>query len=219
MNNKKIRVTIAEDHHVVRKGLVGIVQAFERVGQVKEAENGKDLLNQLGEELVDVVLMDLEMPLVDGTTASAEIVSRFPSVKIVVLSAFEEDSIILKLLEIGVHGYLLKKTQPKELERAIYSVYDNDFFQSELVTRVMRQGVKRKKQRVYKTGHEISEREMEVLKLLCQEFSAKEIGEKLNISEKTVHSHRLHLMEKTNAKNTVGLVLFALEHGILSHKI
>lgn len=218
MNNKKLKVTIAEDHNVVRKGLVSIVQNFERVGQVKEAENGKDLLNQLAVELVDVVLMDLEMPLIDGTTASAEIISRFPSVKILVLSAFEEDSIILKLLEIGVHGYLLKKAQPKELEKAIYSVHDNDFFQSELVTRVMRQGVKRKKIRTSKGSHEISDREMEVLKLLCQEFSTREIGEKLNISEKTVHSHRLHLMEKTKAKNTVGLVLFALEQGILSNK-
>jgi two-component system response regulator DegU len=219
MSTKKLKVIIAEDHNMVRKGLVNIVKSFERVIQVREAENGKDLLNQLIEELIDVVLMDLEMPLIDGMTASSEIILRYPNVKIVVLSAFEEDSIILKLLEIGVHGYLLKKAHPKDLERAIYSVYDNDFFQSELVTRVLRQGVKRKKQRVDKTGQEISEREMQVLKLLCQEFSAKEIGDKLNISEKTVHSHRLHLMEKTKAKNTVGLVLFALQQGILSHKI
>jgi len=218
MNSKTLKVIVAEDHHVVRKGLVSIVSGFERVGHVDEAENGKVLLTKLEKQSADVVLMDIQMPLIDGIQATEDIVTRFPKTKILVLSAFEEDSIVLKLLEIGAHGYLSKNVQPKELEKAIYAVHDNDFYQNETTTKILRQGVKRKKPSSNQTATDISERELEVLKLLCQELSAKEIGDKLNIAEKTVHSHRLHLMKKTKAKNNIGLVLFALNQGILTQK-
>jgi two-component system response regulator DegU len=218
MNERKIKLYIADDHHVVRKGLVSLIRGFPRIGVIKEADNGKDLIKLVEEDQPDIVVIDVRMPIIDGPTASEHILEKFPSVRILVLSAFEEESIVSKLLEIGVNGYLLKKANPKELETAIYSVYDNDFYQNELTSKVLRNTVLRKRSKSFGGRKELSDREDEVLKLLCQELSVKEIAHKLNLSEKTIHTHRTHLLEKTGAKNLVGLVLYAFENGILQVK-
>lgn len=215
MNDRKIKLYIADDHHVVRKGIVGLLQNFSRIGVIKEADNGKQLIKLIEEEIPDVVLIDVRMPIIDGPTACEHILDKFPSVRILVLSAFEDESIVSKLLELGVNGYLLKKAQPKELETAIYAVYEKDFFQNELTTRVLRNTVLRRRSKNLSGKRTLSEREDEILKLLCQELTVKEIADKLNLSEKTVHTHRMHLLKKTGSKNSVGLVLYALENGIL----
>jgi DNA-binding NarL/FixJ family response regulator len=220
MADMKINVKIAEDHAVVRKGLMSVVQGYKRVGLVTEASNGKELLTQLREgDRPHVVIMDFDMPLVDGKNASEEILQKYPSIKILVLSSYDEPSIVLKMLEIGVHGYLVKRIQSQELEAAIYAVHDNDFYQNETTFLAMKDGVKMRGQRSgAKVGETISVREKEVLDCICKQLSINEIAERLGVTYKTVQNHRANLLAKTNAKNNVGLVLYALENGMLSSK-
>jgi two-component system response regulator DegU len=125
----KIDVIIADDHTLVRKGILNLLKTFNRIGEIKEAENGKKLLDLLQVWSPTVVLVDIAMPVMDGFTICEIIISKYPAIKIIVVSMYDEESYVAKMLELGVHGYLTKNADPEEIERAIYSVVDIDFYQ------------------------------------------------------------------------------------------
>ena len=195
-----------------------LVQSFEEVGEVDEAENGQQALDKIQSNTYYLVLMDLEMPVLDGWEASKKIVAKYPEVKIIMISMHDSLQTISDLIEIGIHSYLLKNAQPAEVHRAILSVINNDFYYNQLVSKALH---KKFKQGGIETPGatrrgDVSPREAEVLQLICQELTMKEIGEKLFLSEQTIHTHRKNLMKKTKAKNAVGLVKFAFQNGIAS---
>jgi two-component system, NarL family, response regulator DegU len=216
MSEDKLRILITDDHTLFRKGTMILVRAFKEVGLVNEASNGKEALEELSKNPYDIILLDLDMPVMDGWEASKKIISKHPEVKIIMISMHDELQIISDLIEIGVHSYLLKNAETEEVHKAILSVINNDFYYNQLVSKALHKKIQKdgiNNSDVPSRG-DVSPRETEVLQLICQELTMKEIGEKLFLSEQTIHTHRKNLMKKTKAKNAVGLVKFAFQHGI-----
>lgn len=215
---KKYKVYIADDHTLFRKAMVNLLRTFDRVQEVKDAENGKELLTLIKYEEPDVAIVDLQMPIMDGAETSEHIIKRNPNVKIIILTMYDSEKYILHMMEMGVHAFLLKNTEPDELEKAIYSVAEKDFYHNDLVATVLRKNVTEKKsgQRPQFRQAELTEREREILALICRELTIREIGQRLSLSENTVRNHRVNMMEKVGVNNTVGLVKFAYEAGIVS---
>lgn len=214
---KKITVYIADDHTLFRKAMVKLLGSFENVCLVKDAENGKELLSLVKNEIPDVVIIDLQMPVLDGVETCELLTKKYPTVKIIVLTVYNNERYILHMIEIGAHAFLLKSTKPEELERAIYAVVEKDFYHNELVASILRKSVRDHKtfERPIFKRVELSEREREILSLICNELTIREIGLKLSLSENTVRNHRVNIMDKVGVKNTVGLVKFAYEIGLV----
>ncbi len=196
--------------------MVRLLKTFKRIDQVTEAQHGKDLLQLLNTHVPDVVLLDLEMPIMNGVETAEHILPKYPDMKVVVLTQHDSEKFMLHMLEMGVHSFLLKNSNPDELERAIVSVYDKDFYHNDLISSVMRKTISlRSEKPVFSKMAELSEREKEIFRLICEEHSLKEISLMLNISEKTIHSHKANIQGKLGVKNTVGMVKFAYENGLL----
>jgi two-component system, NarL family, response regulator DegU len=214
--SKKLKVFIADDHTLFRKAMVNLLKSFESITDVKDAENGKALLALMKYESPDVAIIDLQMPVMDGAETCEAIVEKFPDVKIIVLTMHDSERYILHMMEMGVHAFLLKNTEPDELQEAIHAVVEKDFYHNDLVASVLRKNVKDKKfSNRPLFASELSEREKEVVKLVCQELTIKEIGQRLSISENTVRNHRVNIMEKVGVSNMVGLVKYAYETGLV----
>jgi len=216
--NKELKVYIADDHTLFRKAMIKLIKSFDGITVVKDAENGKDLHTLIKEDLPDVVIVDLQMPVMDGVETCEVLLKKYPSVKIIVLTMHDAERYILHMIEMGVHAFLLKSAEPAELERAIQFVVENDFYHNELIASVLRKNVKEKKisQRPVFKNIDLSEREREILSLICNELTIREIGFRLSLSENTVRNHRVNIMDKVGVKNTVGLVKFAYDVGLVS---
>ncbi|MEQ9466867.1 MAG: response regulator transcription factor [Ekhidna sp.] len=211
----KLNILVTDDHTLFRRGTMMLLESFEEVAEVDDAENGKEALEKLSTENFHLILLDLEMPVMDGWETAKKIVSKHPDVKIIMISMHDSLQIISDLIEIGVHSYLLKNAEPDEVHKAILSVVNNDFYYNHLVSKALHKKVQKDGiDRGVARRADVSPREIEILQLICQELTMKEIGEKLYLSEQTVHTHRKNLMKKTKAKNAVGLVKFAFQNGI-----
>jgi two-component system response regulator DegU len=215
---KEIKVFIADDHTLFRKAMVNLLQTFSRVSLVKDAENGKELLALIKQEPPDVALIDLQMPIMDGNDTCEYLVAKYPGIKLIVLTMHDSEKYILHMMEMGVHGFLLKNTEPDELERAIYSVYDKDFYHNDLVASVLRKSVRDKvtPNRPDFSKAELSDREKEILLMICRELTMREMAQRLSLSENTVRNHRANIMEKIGAHNMVGMVKYAYDSGLIN---
>jgi two-component system response regulator DegU len=215
--NKKLRVYIADDHTLFRKAMVNLLQSFKQVSEVKDAENGKELLTMIKYDAPDVAIVDLEMPIMDGTQTCEIILQKHPEVKIIILTMHDSEKYIMHMMEMGVHAFLLKNTEPDELEKAIYSVIEKDFYHNELVSSILRKSVNDKKfsKNPLLKSSDLSDRETLIVRLLCQELTNKEIGDRLGLSERTIENHRYRILEKLSLKSTIGLVRYAYEAGII----
>ncbi len=209
MIRNKLTVYLADDHNVVRKGMTRLLTTFNRVNNVKEAINGKMLIQLVREQEPDAVILDVEMPELGGMEAASYLIDHYPSVKILILTMHTEEGFVTRLMDLGVHGFLSKSSEPEELEKALYSIVDNDFYKNDLVIKAM-QNLRKQS---YPSHEKLSNREMEILTLICQEFTPGEISERLNISEKTFFNHRANIIAKTGVKNNIGLYKYALQRG------
>jgi two-component system, NarL family, response regulator DegU len=214
MIKEKIKVYLADDHNIVRKGMMRLLSTFNRVGEVMEAYNGKELLRLMDKQVPDAVIMDVEMPVMGGVEAAKIIAERFPSVKILILTMHTEKVFVNKLMDIGVHGFLSKAAEPQEMEAALHAVIDKDFYKNEIVEKALMQtsSSNTTEDRYCK----LTTREIEIMLLICQEYTPGEISSRLLISEKTFFNHRSNILEKTQARNNVGLVRFALQKKYLN---
>lgn len=212
----RINVCIVDDHNLFRKAMVRLLKTFKRVDQVYEAQHGKELIQLLSKSQPDVVLLDLEMPIMNGVETAEHILPKYPDLKVIVLTQHDSEKFMLHMLEMGVHSFLLKNSNPDELEKAILSVYDKDFYHNDLISSVMRKSISLKAEKpLFSKVAELSDREKEVFRLICEEHSLKEISARLNISDKTTHSHKANIQSKLGVKNTVGMIKFAYENGLL----
>ena len=211
-----IRIALADDQHLFRKGMALLLRDMADAQVVLECANGEELLAGLKHIAVDIVLLDLQMPVLDGTETMKRIRQEFPQVKVIILSTHDEDDFITRLMELGANGYMLKTAEPDEIDTAIRSVHATGYFFSELVSRVMLHGlVKKKKVKpVFNEIDPLSDRELEVLRGICQERTTAEIAEKIFVSPRTVDFHRNNLLLKTGARNAAGLVVYAMTKGI-----
>ena len=215
-----IRVAIADDQMLFRKGMMAIVDGFTDIQITLEADNGRALLDALAlaSPLPDVVLLDLSMPELNGVETTKLIHKQYPSLKIIILSVYGEDRFVTHLMDLGVNAYLFKNVEPLEVERAIRAVVDTDFYFNEAFLTALKNRMLVKKPRRLLTEDlpaTLTAREIEVLNLICKQLTAPEIAERLNLSIRTVDGHRANLLEKTNARNTAGLVLFAIKNQLL----
>ena len=219
MEEFKIDVCVVDDHQIFRKSLSRLIATFERINSVAEAENGARCLELLARRQPHVVLLDLEMPLMNGMDCAEQIIQKYPEVKVIILTMHDSEKYILHMMELGVHSFLLKNTNPEELEKAIYAVVDRDYYHNDLIMNVLRKSLQQKiksKRPDFAPESILTEREHEVLRLLCEDKTTKEIAQQMGISEKTVHTHKLNIQTKLEVKTTVGMVRAAYKLGILS---
>lgn len=212
-----IKVAIADDHVLFRKGIVAMLEMEGKFDIVLEANNGEELIQRIQFKEVDVVLMDLEMPVMDGITATRELASLKPEVKVIFITSHDEDEMVMDAVNAGAKGYLLKDADPEEVVEAILSAWQNGFYFKENVSRLLLKGIVSKdllKPR-FDPKEVFTERENDVLKLLCQELTTKEIADKLSLSPRTVEGYRKIMQEKIGARNTVGLVIFAMKNNLV----
>ena len=214
----KIKVLLAEDHTIVRKGLRSLLDAEADIEVVGEASDGREALEKVAQLLPDVVLMDITMPLLNGLEATHQIKKLFPKVKVLGLTMYTNEEYVFQLLQAGASGYLVKQSAPMELISAIQAVYRGDSFLSPSVSKTiidefLRQGPGLAQDDPF---DKLTSREREVLQLVAEGYSNREIAAKLTISIKTVGVHRINLMEKLDIHNTPELVKYAIRKGIIS---
>ena len=213
-----IKLIVTDDHNLFRKGITGMLRLIPDFEVIGEAANGQELLDLLVDIKPDIILLDLQMPVMDGFQATDKVQEMYPDIKIIIVSMHEEDRFIINLLEKGVNGYLLKDSEAGEVENAIRRVMELGYYYSDFVSKALHRKVLNKlpaKQPTFQNKLQVSQREMEVLQLLCEGLSTTEIGDKLFVSPRTVEGHRLRLLEKTESKNTASLVAYAFKNDLL----
>ncbi|ULQ52890.1 response regulator transcription factor [Flavihumibacter fluvii] len=212
-----IKVAIADDHKIFRKGVILSLRPFTNIKFVQEAENGQELIDGLGKSEPDVILMDLRMPQKDGIETTKQIAKQYPTIHIVILTMFEDERFVSHLMEIGANGYLLKSADPSEIRRAIMDVAEKGYYLNNFVNRILLKKSHSKQKTIPSLSSEITlnEREKDVIKYICMEFTAQEIAQKMDVSPRTVEAIKDRLMEKFGTKNTAGLVFFAVKNNLI----
>jgi len=210
-NQSKRKVIIVDDHTLFRNGLRILLNNLENYHVVGEASNGKQFLDLIKTSSPDLVLMDISMPVMDGIEASTIAHELYPDLKIITLSMYGEEDYYYKMVNAGVKGFVLKNSDIKEVKAALDVVYDGgSFFSSELLQNLISSLKSAPKSQ--ELHSELSEREMEILILICQGLSNQEIADKLFISKRTVDKHRANILEKSESKNTAQLVVYAIKN-------
>lgn len=214
----RIRLAIADDYKIFRDGLRVGMSEDKNIEVIFEAENGEELLASLQNHEVDVILMDLKMPIMDGMEATKLVRKNFPEIKILVVTMYDDDKFIIHLMENGANGYLLKNAEPDEILKSIYAVQESGYYFNDLVNKALlkRLVLKGNFKPSFNNDIEFTERELEVLKLICEEKTAAEIGKEIFLSPRSVEGIRERLIDKIGVRNTAGLVIFALKQGIIS---
>ncbi len=213
----EIKVAIADDHKIFRKGVIISLRHYSNIKFILEAENGQELLNGIQDVKPDVILMDLRMPVKDGIETTKYISQHYPDIGVLVLTMHEDERFVVHLMENGANGYLLKSTDPAEIKKAISDVVEKGYYLNNFVNRILIKKSQNKNRVVpsLKKEVEISEKEKEVIQYICLEFTSLEIGEKMGISARTVESIKERLMERFGLKNTAGLVFFAVKNYLI----
>lgn len=212
-----IKVAIADDHKIFRKGVILSLRQYANIKFVLEAENGQDLIDGVKEANPDVILMDLKMPVKDGIETTKYINKFFPKIRILILTMYEDERFVGHLMDSGANGYLLKSTEPEEIKQGITDVMQNGFYLNNFVNRVLikKNYAKQKFNPNLSSELIISDREKEVLTLVCMEHTAQEIAKRMDISARTVEAIKDRLMERFGVKNSVGLVFFAMKNSLI----
>ncbi|HEV7333664.1 MAG TPA: response regulator transcription factor [Flavisolibacter sp.] len=212
-----IKVAIADDHKIFRKGVILSLRPYTNIKFVLEAENGDELLAGLAEASPDVVLMDLRMPQKDGIETTKIISKQYPNMFVLVLSMYEDERFVSHLMENGANGYLLKNAEPQEIRKAIMDVFEKGYYLNNFVNRILIKKAHSKQKSIPSLNSEItiSDKEKDVLRFICMEFTAQEIAQKMDISPRTVEAIKDRLMERFGSKNTAGLVFFAVKNNLV----
>jgi DNA-binding NarL/FixJ family response regulator len=219
---EKIKIVIADDELLFLKGISFILSRENNIEIINEVNNGQELMDYLNhiDDLPDIILMDLKMPHLNGVEATKLITTKFPTIKIIALTSYNTDSFIANMINVGAVSYLVKNATPKEMIDTINEVFRKGFYYNETVLRVINESIvsSNNKTKVNKSIFSedfLTNREKEVLQLICLQFSTNEIGDKLFISPRTVEGHRNSLLLKTESRNVAGLVVFAIQNKII----
>jgi DNA-binding NarL/FixJ family response regulator len=212
---KKIQVAIADDHSLLRSALANLINTFDGYTILFEANNGNELREKIQTHLVpDVVLLDVNMPEMDGFETTLWLHKNYPHIKILALSMLSDEKSIIKMFRLGAKGYLLKNTDPEELRTALDSIVNKDVYLSEYVSGKLVSGLHHDTHNAEKELV-LNEKEREFLRWTCSELSYKDIAGKLFVSPRTVDDYRQSLFTKLKVHSRVGLVMYAIKNGIV----
>lgn len=216
MKKDKINIVVTDDHKLFRKGICALLSDFDFINEIDEAGNGAELIDLIKQkpEVPDAVLLDINMPVLDGLGATRHLKARYPELRIIIISMEEDVQLVSHLVDEGVDGYLLKNADPEELELALRMIMRNEFYFSSSLTRAFfRSSTTREESAKPSNAADLfSERELQVLELICKELTAIEIAEKLSLSARTVEGYKRSLLAKAQARNVAGLVIFAIKN-------
>ena len=213
----KINIMIVDDHKIFRDGLKLLFSQFTFIDKIFEAENGRDFLDHIGEINPDIVLMDINMPLMGGIEATVEARDLNPDLKIIVLTTFHNEDYIEQMMLAGIEGYMLKRSTPDEFESALMKVHNGgNYFSDEIIQVVLKNlHIKKNESERKQTTSSFTDREKEVLELTCKGYNNEQIGEIIHISPKTVEKYKSSLFHKTNTYNTVNLIIYSFKNKLV----
>jgi DNA-binding NarL/FixJ family response regulator len=216
LDSTVIKVAIADDHALFRTGVKTSLTSRKDIQMVAEAENGMQLLNLLKHVQPDVVLLDIQMPIMDGLTTLPEIKKLYPGIKVIMLSMHNDHSMITRMMEIGANSYLTKESDSETIYQAIKTCFEQEFFFNDLTNKALLNGLRMKKPSEVATPEvNLTDKEITILKLMCEEKSTKEIADMVDLSPRTVEAIRDKLKTKTGVKSMAGLVMYAVKAGIV----
>lgn len=208
---------IVDDHKIFRDGLKLLLGQFPFIGEIVEASDGQEFLKSLESGFPDLVLMDINMPVLGGIEATKEALKRYPELKIIVLTTFHDEAYVEQMMMAGVEGYMLKRSTPEEFEEALMKVKNGGNYFSDEIIRTVSRNLQRLRNEAGRISSlpEFTQREREVLELICQGFNNDQIAHKIHISSKTVEKHKSNLFQKTNSGNTVNLIIYAFKNELV----
>ena len=210
----RINIIIADDYPMFREGIQLLLEQEKDIVIVGEASNGNELIKIAGETQPDVIITDIEMPVVNGIEATKDITDKFPQIKVIALTMFGDEHLIVDMLEAGAKGYLLKNTKKAELTEAIKIVHEGGIYFCNGTSMKLSKMIARTKIGGKNKEVQFSEKETEIIKLICEQYASKQIASMTNLTERTVEKYRDHIMRKTGAINVVGIVIYAIRKGI-----
>jgi DNA-binding NarL/FixJ family response regulator len=219
MKNTKTNVAVADDHVLLRRGLANLIRSLDEYDVVFEADNGKDFIEKLNAEMLpQIVLMDINMPEMDGYDTTLWIKKNHPEIKVLSLSMYDDEQSIIRMLKCGAKGYILKDIEPAEFKKALDELVRKGFYYSEIVSGKLIHAINSfdEPEKKIKKLLPLNDREIEFLKSVCTEMTYKEIADKMFLSARTIDGYRNDLFEKLNVKTRVGLVMYAIKNGIVS---
>ena len=212
---RQIQVAIADDHTLLRKALGKLIGSFDDYMVLFEADNGREIKNKIAQHVIpDLVLLDVNMPEMDGFETAGWLNKNYPKIKVLALSMFSDEKTIIKMLRLGAKGYILKNIDPDELKNALDSVMKKNFYLSDYISGKIISGLHKDVDRVDEPGP-LTQREKDFLRLICTEITYKDIAAKMYVSPRTVDEYRNNLFEKLKVKSRVGLVMYAIRNGLV----
>jgi len=210
---KNISVYLVDDHSLFREGLKLLLSSLDYIDTIYEAENGQEFIDGLAKNHVDIVMLDIEMPVMNGILAAQKAKEIAPGIKIIALSMYSDENYYLSMIEAGACGFLLKNSNFQEVEKAIIDVCnDKSYISIEILNNILKQP---QKSGLINVNEELTEREDEILLLICKGLTNNEIADRLGLSKRTVDKHRENLLQKTQSKNTANLVIYAIKNGLM----
>ena len=222
-SSEPIKIIIADDHVLYRAGVKTALSAKKDIKVVAEADNGNHLLNMLKMIPADVILLDIQMPIMDGITALPEIKKLYPATKVIMLTMMDDHSMITKLMELGANSYLTKTSDSEIIYEAIKTCFEQEYYFNSLTNKALLTNLKQRNvitpQKLMQQEAHLNDKEMMILKLMCEEKSTKEIADLVDLSPRTVEAIRDKLKVKTGAKSTAGLIMYAVKHKILNAEL
>jgi DNA-binding NarL/FixJ family response regulator len=214
--NTPIKIIIADDHEIFRKGFQVLLRKEEEIRIIGEAQNGDELLKLVKTNEPDIVIMDIQMPVMDGIEATRQLTRTHPRIGIIALTMFVDDHLVINMLEAGARGYLLKDTSKSELMEAIHAVYSGNTYFCSATSKKMAHLIGQSRFNLFPARQKTSltSTEIEIIKLICQEYSSKEIAAQLGYTPRTIENYREKIQEKIGAKNMVGVAVYAIKNRI-----
>jgi len=211
-----VRVLLADDHEIFREGFYSLFNKQPDIELLGDAANGEQLVKLTAELSPDIVLTDIKMPVMDGIEATKKIISLYPHVSIIALTMFDEDDLIVEMLESGARGYLLKNAHKDEVFDAIKTVYTGDTYFCKHTTAKLTKLISKSRYNPYKPIERplFNDKETEIIRLICGEFTNKEISDQLHLSVRTIEGYRERIQEKMKVKNAAGIAVYAIKNGI-----
>jgi len=209
---KIYNVIVVDDHVLLAQGIAGLVNSFEEFNVIKVFENGQELIDALAAKTIDVdiVLVDVKMPILNGIETTKILKDKYPDMKVLALSVEDEEETVIKMLKAGAKGYLLKDVDKEILYKGLIEVINNGFYHTKEVSSILMNSLNKTSDKI-----ELKDREVEFLKYICKEMTYKEIATHMFLSPKTIDGYRDALFEKLQTKNRIGLVIYAIKHKIV----